>query len=84
MKLRTTAVLTAGAVALTALGAIGGFTAAQADQPHMQTALADLQAAKAELVAATPDKGGHRAAAIRLTNQAIGETQAGIGFAATH
>jgi len=84
MKLRTTAVLAAGAVALTALGAIGGFTAARADQPHMQTALADLQAAKAELVAAVADKGGHRAAAIRLTNQAIGETEAGIGFAATH
>jgi hypothetical protein len=84
MKLRTSAVLAAGAVALTALGAVGGFTAAQADQPHMQTALADLQAAKAELQQAVPDKGGHRVNALRLTNQAIGETQAGIGFAATH
>jgi hypothetical protein len=84
MMLRTTAVLAAGAVALTALGAIGGFTAAQADQPHMQTALADLQSAKAELMVATADKGGHRANALRLTNQAIGETEAGIGFARTH
>jgi outer membrane lipoprotein-sorting protein len=84
MNLRTTAILAAGAVALTALGAAGGFTAAQAAQPHMQTALADLQAAKAELQQAVPDKGGHRVNALRLTNQAIGETQAGIGFAATH
>ena len=84
MKLRTTAVLAAGAVALTALGAVGGFTAAQADQPHMQAALADLQSAKGELVVAVADKGGHRAAAIRLTDQAIAETRAGIGFAATH
>jgi hypothetical protein len=84
MKLRTTAVLAAGAVALTALGAIGGFTAAQADQPHMQTALADLQSAKGELIAAMADKGGHRANALRLTNQAISETQAGIGFARAH
>ena len=84
MKLRTTAVLAAGAVALTALGAVGGFTAARADQPHMQTALADLQAAKAELIAATPDKGGHRGNAIRDTTAAISETQAGINFAASH
>jgi len=84
MKLRTTAILAAGAVALTALGAVGGFTAARADQPHMQTALADLQAAKAELQQAAPDKGGHRVNALRLTNQAIGETQAGIGFAVRH
>jgi hypothetical protein len=84
MKLRTTAILAAGAVALTALGAVGGFTTAQADQPHMQTALADLQAAKAELQQAAADKGGHRVNALRLTDQAIGETRAGIGFAATH
>ena len=84
MKLRTTAVLAAGAVALTGLGAIGGFTAAQADQPHMQNALADLKLARGELVAAVPDKGGHRVNALNLTNQAIAETQAGIGFAATH
>jgi hypothetical protein len=84
MKLRTSAILAAAAVALTSLGAIGGFTAAQADQPHMQAALSELQSARGELIAAAGDKGGHRAAAIRLTDQAIGETKAGIGFAATH
>ena len=84
MKLSTTAMLAAGAVALTGLGAVGGFTAAQAAQPHMQAALADLQSAKAELQQAVPDKGGHRVNALNLTNQAIAETRAGIGFAATH
>jgi len=81
MKLRTSAMLAAGAVALTGLGAIGGFTAARADQPHMQAALAHLRSARAELIAATTDKGGHRAAAVRLTDEAIAETQAGIDFA---
>ena len=37
---------------------------ASADQPHMQAALEHLRAAKVELAAATPDKGGHRAKAI--------------------
>ena len=81
MKLQTPAVLGAAAVALTALGAIGGFAAARADQPHMQAALSDLRAARAELIAASTDKGGHRAAAIRFTDQAIDETLAGINFA---
>jgi hypothetical protein len=47
----------------------------------MQAALADLRSARAELIAATTDKGGHRAAAVRLTDEAIAETQAGIDFA---
>jgi hypothetical protein len=81
MKFRTTAMLAAGAVAVAALGAVGGFNAARADQPHMQAALSDLRAARAELIAATADKGGHRAAAIQATDTAISETQAGIAFA---
>ena len=83
MKLRTKAILAATMLAMTS--AVGyGVGVAQADQPHMQGALADLQAARGELQAALPDKGGHRANAMRLTNQAILETEAGIGFAATH
>jgi hypothetical protein len=33
---------------------------------------------------ATPDKGGHKANAIGLIQQAMGEVQAGIDFAAQH
>ncbi len=48
----------------------------------MKAALADLTKAKAELASAMRNKGGHRGVAAKLVNQAIGETQAGIRFAA--
>ena len=54
---------------------------ALAAQPHMQAALDDLRAARSELMEATHNKGGHRAEALRLTNAAIAETEAGIGAA---
>ena len=41
-------------------------------------------AQRAELEAANSDKGGHRAKAIGLVDEAIGEVQAGIEFARTH
>jgi hypothetical protein len=50
-------------------------------QPHMQASLALLQSARAELQAATPNKGGHRVRAIELIDQAIGQVRAGIAFA---
>ena len=58
----------------------GGFIAgrASAAQPHMNAALDHLRIARHELDVATPDKGGHRAKAITLVNDAITETQAGI------
>jgi len=58
--------------------------AAPVDQPHMQAALEHLKAAKAELELAEADKGGHRVAAIKATNDAIHHTQEGIEFARTH
>jgi len=57
---------------------------ASADQPHMQAALEHLRAAKVELEAATPDKGGHRAKAIALTNDAIAEVERGIAYDRRH
>jgi len=75
-------------IALLVLGAIVMFGCltgrATAAQPHMQAALDHLKAAKAELDAADPDKGGHRAAAIRLVNDAIVQVEKGIRFAAQH
>jgi len=63
-----------------------GFVAgrATADQPHMHNALEHLRAARAELDAATADKGGHRGNAIRLVNDAIGEVEKGITFDRRH
>ena len=57
---------------------------ASADQPHMQAALEHLRAAKVELDAATPDKGGHRAKAIALTNDAITQVEKGIAYDRRH
>jgi len=63
------------------------FAAAQAtvpDQPYMEAALADLNKAKTELAAALRNKGGHRATAANLTQQAINQVKAGMAFAKTH
>lgn len=54
--------------------------AAVPDQPFMQAARADLQTAKRELQRATANKGGHRAKAISLTNQAIAQVNQGIDY----
>jgi hypothetical protein len=54
---------------------------AMADQPHMQAALDSLIGARDQLIAASPNKGGHRLEAIRLTNMAIAEVHAGIAAA---
>jgi len=69
-----------GATCLSCLGvgyAIGA-------QPHMEATIGILQSARAELVQATPNKGGHRETALGLIDQAIGEVRAGIAFAASH
>jgi hypothetical protein len=47
-------------------------------QPHMNAALDHLQAAKKELQAATPDKAGHRVAAIKAVDDAIKHVNEGI------
>jgi hypothetical protein len=50
-------------------------------QPHMGETIAILESARAELVKATPNKGGHRERALGLIDQAIAEVRAGIAFA---
>jgi len=49
-----------------------------ANQPHMRNALDDLRAARQQLEAAEQDKGGHRARAIGIVDNAITEVKAGI------
>lgn len=53
-------------------------------QPRMQTALAQLKAARESLQNATADKGGHRVKAIAATNDAIEEVKKGIEFDEKH
>lgn len=63
------------------VGIVIGACAAGANQPNMQAALGSLQAARAELVQARPNKGGHRDRAINMVDAAIAETRAGIAYA---
>jgi hypothetical protein len=53
-------------------------------QPDMAAALQHLSEAKQNLESASHDKGGHRAKALQLVNQAIAETQAGIQYDNRH
>ncbi|HXM36659.1 MAG TPA: hypothetical protein VN920_15800 [Pyrinomonadaceae bacterium] len=54
------------------------------EQPRMQAALADLEAAKSELQRAEHNKGGHRGKAIAFVNAAIAEVNRGIAFDRRH
>jgi hypothetical protein len=70
------------AVALGVTLASGVFIGqALAYQEHMHAALDALRTARSELEQAEANKGGHREAAIRLVDEAIDETKAGIDFA---
>jgi hypothetical protein len=60
-------------------------SSASADvQPKMQSALGSLKDAETSLSQAAHDKGGHRAAALKLTREAIGHVQRGIKFDNRH
>ena len=76
----------ASTLALTlALGVVvGGSIATAHEQPHMQTALDHLKAAKTALEAAAHDHGGHRSKALKLTEAAIKEVEEGIEWANKH
>jgi type II secretory pathway pseudopilin PulG len=59
-------------------------TSARAEQPKMEAALRALRAARAELQAASHDKGGHRVKALEHVNQAIAEVERGMEFDRRH
>jgi len=80
-KASTMALATAMAMGIGS-SAIG--TAEAEPQPSMVAALERLNGAKQRLEAAEHDKGGHRAAALAFTNQAIDEVKKGIEFDNTH
>ncbi len=81
--LRNIAALSAAGAAV-ALGATAVVSPAEAAQPNMDAALVSLNGSLAALQAATPDKGGYRARAINLVEQAIADVKAGIQWAKTH
>jgi hypothetical protein len=53
-------------------------------EPHMSAALGHLQQAREELQRAAPNKGGHRARAMELVNQAIQQIQEGEQYDEQH
>ena len=55
-----------------------------AGQPNMETALSHLRSARAALMHAEKNKGGHRERAIEHVDAAIRETEAGMNFAGKH
>ena len=74
-------------IALLVVTAIAsGFVAgrASADQPRMQAALGHLKLARTELEKADRDKGGHREAALKFTNDAIAECERGVRYDRHH
>ena len=73
-----------GGALIVVFGLVAVASATAPDQPFMEAARADLVKAKAELQLATRDKGGHRAKAASLVNQAIGQVNAGIQYARRH
>lgn len=54
------------------------------DQPHMRAALEALEQAKQHLQQAEHDKGGHRAKALQLTDQAINHVKEGMKYDRQH
>jgi hypothetical protein len=54
------------------------------DQPNMESAKTNLQNAKANLLTAEHNKGGHRANALGLVNQALSEVNKGIEWSRRH
>lgn len=68
--------------AAAALLTVGSTTEVTAAQPNMKDALRALNAALSSLERADANKGGHRARAMALVEQAIQEVRAGIAYAA--
>jgi len=76
IRLLPAAAVLAGAIAIGV-----GVGEALAAQPHMEAALQALQTARAELVVAAANKGGHRLKAIGYVDSAISEVQQGMAYA---
>jgi hypothetical protein len=78
MKLNFAHLLLAFALGIMATSGVLIQNAQAANQPHMVNALDNLRAARHQLEIAEEDKGGHRARAIGIVDNAIAEVKAGI------
>jgi hypothetical protein len=77
-------VLVAVLIAVAFIAGKSTAVSAAPQQTHMEMALDALKSAKTHLDEAEADKGGHRALAIKLVNQAIMHVNEGISYAKTH
>jgi hypothetical protein len=76
--MRRNALRTLLLISLLAIAFLAGQLSAA--QPHMQSALSNLRAAKRNLDKAGTDKGGHRTRAMKLVSDAIDEVERGIAY----
>ena len=76
--------LVAGVWVLVIAAAMTVPAVAAENQPHMQAALQALKTAQRELAQAEKDKGGHRARAEKLIQQAIAQVEAGMHYDSAH
>jgi hypothetical protein len=74
----------AAAILAVALVSFAAGTIAQGRYPEINRAEGALRAALGDMRAARDVFGGHKATAEGLVNQALGELEAGKGFAAAH
>ena len=84
MKTKLSHLILAMAFITVVAGAITTQNAYAARQTNMIDALESLKSARNSLNAAERDKGGHRAKAVSLVNQAIEEVKAGMADGATN
>jgi hypothetical protein len=68
-------------IACLVLGLVAGASIATANQPNMVNSLRSLEVARAELVQALPNKGGHRGRALSFIDAAMREIREGIAYA---
>ncbi len=66
------------------ISAVAGYNIDDEDQPHMQAALDALKQAEQHLQEAKHDKGGHRAAALKATREAIKHVEMGMKAGERH
>jgi len=71
-------------LAIAAVATVFCAPVANADQPKMRDALADLEAARVKLQHADHDKGGHRERALELVNNAIAQIKEGMRYDRHH
>lgn len=81
---RNRIILTLAGIAAAFMLVLLVYVPAMAAQKYMESAISKLEDAKSDLDKASRDKGGHRAKAVKLIDEAISEVRKGIEYDRTH